>query len=63
MLPEEPADSSQDREWNHDRPENDERCRLIASSGKHIHRRTSQLVSRFRFETLVAVTNEPNAAP
>src|SRR5207249_664404 len=30
MLPEEPAHGTQNREWNHDRPDTDERCRLIA---------------------------------
>jgi hypothetical protein len=50
MLPEEPAHSSQDREWNHDRPENDERRRLIAGNGNEhsqasIAASTSQPVS------------------
>jgi hypothetical protein len=37
MLPEEPAHSSQDREWNHDRPENDEcRCLIAGSRNEHL---------------------------
>ena len=36
VLPEEPADGCQDREWNHDRPEDDEGRRLIAGGGNNI---------------------------
>ena len=36
VLPEEPAHGRQDREWNHDRSEDDERRRLIAGCGNNI---------------------------
>ena len=36
VFPEEPAHGRQDREWDHDRSEDDERRRLIAGCGNNI---------------------------
>ena len=44
VLPEEPAHGRQDREWNHDRSEDDERRPLIAGGGKNIRSSSHEVI-------------------